>query len=400
MTVMNTIQTQTQSTPTLPRSKDTDQPGFSLVFGPHEFDRIQNKAAAINQSATVSQVESVLQSAKAGKTLSIDDLHILLSDTADALLEEMAVVARDITLRRFGRTMQMYAPMYLSNICYSNCTYCGFAYHNKIKRLTLTPAQIVADADVLYNQGMRHILLLTGEAYRETPVEYIGAACESIRDKFPSISIEVYPLKETDYRYLRQKGVDGLTVYQETYDPVRYKEVHLKGMKSNMTWRLDCPDRGGRAGLRKLSIGALLGLSDPTAEVVSLATHARYLLKNYWQSQLSVSLPRLRPAEGLTDVPHIADRQYVRYWLALRLFLPDAGLTLSTRESSQFRDQMMQICITQVSAGSHTEPGGYSGLDSTEQFSIDDNRSIAEVAKAIEAIGKEPVFTDWVTILK
>lgn len=375
--------------------------GFTKEFDPNRFERITNQIKTIEATHTSHNVEAVINEAAMGRQLSEDQFLLLISNLADPLLEDMAVVARDITLKRFGRTMLLYAPLYLSNVCYSNCTYCGFAYGNDIIRRTLTSFEIKADADIIYANGIRHILLLTGEAYRETPVSFIANAADQLKDQFPSISIEVYPLKENDYSQLRKHGVDGLTVYQETYNPVRYKQVHLKGMKSNMNWRLDCPDRGGRAGLRRLSIGALLGLSSqPAAEVASVGFHGRYLMKNYWQSQLLVSLPRLRPAEGLTDVPHIADREYVRYWLALRLFMPDAGLTLSTRESSQFRDQMMKICITQVSAGSHTEPGGYSGSNATEQFSIDDTRSVSQMAKAIESIGKEPVFTDWVGMLK
>lgn len=376
------------------------KPGFSLVFDPSEFGRIRAKIRHIEETATTEQAEAALLSVEAGHALSEEQFYVLASKVADPLLEEMAVLARNITLQRFGRTILLYSPLYLSNVCYSKCTYCGFGFGNDIRRRTLTPEEIIADAEVIHAQGIRHILLLTGEAYRETPVQYIGDAAEALRSKFSSIGIEVYPLKEKDYAYLRERGVDGLTVYQETYDPERYKEVHLKGMKALMNWRLDCADRGGRAGMRRLAIGALLGLSDPTAEVISLGLHGRYLLKNYWQSQLSLSLPRLRPAAGVTDVPHIADRQYVRYWLALRLFLPDAGFALSSRESAAFRDHMMQICITQVSGGARTEPGGYSGLEATEQFSRDDTRSAAEMARAIEAIGKEPVFTDWAPLLK
>lgn len=376
------------------------KPGFSLVFDPSEFQRIRAKIRHIEETATAKQAESALLSVEAGHSLTEEQFMILASKVADPLLEDMAILARNITLQRFGRTILLYAPLYLSNVCYSKCIYCGFGFGNDIRRRTLTPEQILAEAEVLHRQGIRHILLLTGEAYRETSVRYIGDAAEALRSKFSSIGIEVYPLKETDYIYLRERGVDGLTVYQETYDPDRYRQVHLKGMKALMNWRLDCADRGGRAGMRKLAIGALLGLSDPTAEVISLGRHARYLLKHYWQSQLSISLPRLRPAAGVTEVPHIADRQYVRYWLALRLFLPDAGFTLSSRESASFRDHMMRICITQVSGGARTEPGGYTGLEATEQFHRDDIRSVAEMAKAIQAAGKEPVFSDWSPLLK
>lgn len=376
------------------------EPGFSAHFDPGAFDRLGRRIADIENGSTSGRVRSILSELRNRQPLREDDFLVLLSRAADPYLEEMAVLAREITMQRFGRTVLLYAPLYLSNVCYSTCTYCGFAYGHNIRRRTLTIDEAVADADVLHRQGIRHILLLTGEAYRDTPVSYIGEAASALSSRFPSIGIEVYPLKEKDYSMLREKGVDGLTVYQETYDPLRYAQVHPKGMKSLMNWRLDAPDRGGRAGLRRLSIGALLGLSDATTEVAALGLHARYLLRNYWQSSLSVSLPRLRPATEVHELPTVPDRDYVRYWLALRLFLPDAGLVLSSRETASFRDRMMGICITQVSAGARTEPGGYSGSEATEQFHRSDERSVADMAAAVAACGKEPVFTDWAPVLK
>lgn len=369
---------------------------FSTLFDSLSFPltagRISSRSAA--------EVESALDRASSGIALDQNDLEALLSPAARSYLEPMAGLAQELTRRRFGNTIQIYAPLYLSNECRSSCTYCGFSYENTIRRKTLTMEELQAEADVLYQTGIRHILLLTGEDYRNTPIRYLAEAARLLRDRFSSISIEVYPLKEEDYALLRGEGVDGLAVYQETYDKDRYAQVHLRGMKKNMRFRLECPDRAGRAGIRKIAVGALLGLSDPAAETFFVAMHARYLIQNFWQTQVSVSLPRLRAAQGLDEPPIIADADYVRYLCALRLFLPDAGLVLSTREGAVFRDHMSGLCITQMSAGSRTEPGGYSGMETGEQFEIEDNRSVAEFSRALRSRGMEPVFTDWSPILK
>lgn len=392
--------------------------GFSRVMAELNFDdlaysisgaqafqhsMVPDRAAAYagQTPPDANDVRAALARARSETELSPLDLRALLSPAADAFLEETAELAQAITRKRFGRVVQLYAPMYLSNHCFSKCSYCGFSFGNDIKRLTLSIPRAVEEADLLHAQGIRHILLLTGEAYRETPVEYMGQAIEAIAQKFPSVSIEVYPLNEDDYRFLRGKGLDGLAVYQETYDPVRYKQVHLAGMKSRLEYRLDCPDRAGRAGLRRIAVGSLLGLSDPAADAYCTALHARYLLKQYWQSQIALSLPRLRPAEGVTDLPEIPDREYARYLFAMRLFLPDAGLNLSTRESQRMRDNLAGLVVTHMSAGSRTEPGGYGApREADEQFSIDDDRSIAEVRMALEDRGLEPVFVDWAPVLK
>ncbi|MBL8019032.1 MAG: 2-iminoacetate synthase ThiH [Leptospirales bacterium] len=345
-------------------------------------------------------VTRALQRSASGATLDASDLIALISPAARESLEAMARLAQETTRRRFGNIIQIYAPMYLSNECRSSCTYCGFSYENDIRRHTLTIAETEREADLLYTQGIRHVLLLTGEDYKNTPVRYLSEVCRKLSNRFSSISIEVYPLKEEDYKNLRDDGVDGLAVYQETYDPEVYARVHLRGVKKNMEFRLDCPDRAGRAGIRKIALGALLGLADPVGEVFALAAHARYVMHQYWQSQVSISLPRLRPAEGLTVVPVIPDRTYVQYLLALRLYLPDAGLILSTREPAEFRDHLSRICITQMSAGSKTEPGGYSGLPTDVQFEIEDTRSVDEFCRALRSNGLEPVFTDWNAILK
>jgi len=332
--------------------------------------------------------------------LEFQDFAALLSPSAEPYLEELAQAARSITLQRFGSTMKLYAPLYLSNECKSSCTYCGFSFENKIHRRTLSINEALAEADILYQQGIRHILLLTGEDYRQTPVEYIGEIAQQLSEKFPSIGIEVYPLKTEDYQRLRTRGVDSLAVYQETYDPEVYRQVHLRGVKKSMKFRMDCPDRAGRAGLRRIAIGALLGLSDPPTDVFFAALHAKHLMKSFWKTEISISLPRLRPAAGFDPVSLIPDRMYVQFLCALRLFLPDVGLTLSTRESTHLRNNLANICITNMSAGSRTEPGGYSGTEATAQFQIEDTRSISEVVEFLKSSGKEPVFIDWTPVMK
>lgn len=327
--------------------------------------------------------------------LAPEDLIVLLSPAAGARLEELAARAQYLTRKRFGRVMQLYAPLYLSNECRSTCTYCGFSYENDIRRKTLRRDEIAREGDLLHAAGHRQVLLLTGEEHLRAPVDYLAEAADVLAERFPSIAIEVYPLKAEDYERLSAHGVDGLAVYQETYDPVRYRQVHLRGQKKKLEYRLDCPDRAGRAGLRRIAIGALLGLSDPAAEVYCAALHARYLMKNYWSTQISVSLPRLRAAAGFKNAPELPDALYLQYLCALRLFLPDAGIILSTRESPRLRDALAPICITHMSAGSRTEPGGYSDSGATEQFQIEDLRSVPEITAMLEGLALEPVFLDW-----
>jgi 2-iminoacetate synthase len=332
--------------------------------------------------------------------LTDEELKALLSPAADPLLEEIAVRARDITRRRFGNTIQLYAPLYLSNECRSSCTYCGFSHENRIRRKTLTEEEILREADYLYREGIRHILLLTGEDYHHTPLSYISGAASLIGDRFASIGVEVYPLKEEEYATLRNSGVDSLTVYQETYDPERYAEVHRRGVKKRMRFRLECPDRGGAAGMRRIAIGALLGLSDPAAEVYMVARHARHLMRNYWRTQISVSLPRLRFAEGFEKVPGIPDRMFVRLLSALRLYLPDAGILLSTRETPGMRDNLAGLCVTTMSAGSRTDPGGYTGESGSRQFDIEDTRSVSAIRAMLIKRGLDPVCVDWAAEMK
>jgi len=345
--------------------------------------------------ATARDVERSLQTERR----SFRDVLSLLSPAAEPYLESMAQIAHNITVRRFGRIIQMYAPIYVSSECTNSCVYCGFNRHNAIERATLTLEEAVREGETLHREGFRHVLLVSGESPKHASVDYLCAVAERLRPLFASISIEVYPLDTDEYRALIASGVDGLTIYQETYHKGRYAEVHPAGRKRNYKWRLDTPDRGGEAGFRRLNIGSLLGLSDWRVEGGFMAFHAAYLTRRFWKSQISVSFPRLRPAAGGYEPEFpVGDPEMVQLMCALRLFLPDAGLVLSTRESRELRDNLVPLGVTQMSAGSKTAPGGYASKPEAEgQFEVSDQRSPDEVAHMIASRGYEPVWKDWDT---
>jgi 2-iminoacetate synthase len=326
------------------------------------------------------------------------DFAALLSPAAAGRLEDMAALARATTRRRFGPTVHLFAPLYLSNECVSVCTYCGFSAGNDIARRTLTPEEVAAEGRALVSQGFRHLLLVSGEHARIVSKDYLRACVEALAPFVPSLSLEVQVWDTDTYRSLAAAGCDGLVVYQETYERAAYERVHLKGKKRNYEWRLSGPDRGAEAGMRRLGIGALFGLQpDWRAEALALATHARALLRRWWRTEVTVSLPRLRPCAGTPDPPEgLDDRSFVQLLCALRLLLPDVGIVLSTRESAGFRDAVLPLGITHLSAGSHTEPGGYAGPSGAEpQFAVADLRSPAEVAAYLRARGYDPVWKDW-----
>jgi 2-iminoacetate synthase len=362
---------------------------FVETLSKYPWDQIR---AAI-KGKTISDVECALRAEKR----TYDDLLALLSPSAFPLLEEMARKAHQLTVQRFGRIIQMYAPIYVSSECTNTCVYCGFNRHNRIRRATLTLKDVIREGNSLSRSGFGHILLLTGESPGHVTVNDLGMIAAKLRHLFASISIEVYPMDTASYGQLIQKGVDGLTIYQETYHRGRYAEIHPSGPKRDYDRRLDTPDRGGQAGFRRLNIGALLGLADWRVEGALVGLHAAYLMRRYWQSHISISFPRLRPAVGgYRPKCPVDDADMVQLICALRLFLPDAGLVMSTREPQQFRDNLVPMGVTHMSAGSKTAPGGYSMELKTEgQFEISDGRSPDEVAKAIAAAGYEPVWKDW-----
>jgi 2-iminoacetate synthase len=345
------------------------------------------------EAKTAGDVERAL----AAERLRPEDLQALLSPAAAPFLEQMAARAHRLTLQRFGKNILLYAPLYLSNLCVNGCRYCGFSASNQVPRRTLTLDEVWTEAQVLHEQGFRHILLVTGESPKTVDNDYLAACVERIRPLFSSISIEVYPMETEGYRQMVGAGVDGLTIYQETYNRDLYEEMHPFGKKRDYDFRLLTPERGGAAGLRRIGIGFLLGLGEFRSEAFFLGLHALHLSRHYWRTQVSVSFPRIRPADGGFQPLHpVSDRDFVQLLCALRLLLPDAGLVLSTRESAALRDNLLPLGITQMSAGSCTAPGGYADKDlSTQQFAIDDDRSPEEVCRLIRARGYEAVWKDW-----
>jgi 2-iminoacetate synthase len=330
-------------------------------------------------------------------SLSLDDLAALLSPAATPFLEEMAQASHQRTVERFGRTMQLYAPLYLSNVCGNICTYCGFSAQNRVERLILDDEAILAEAAALAKMGMQHVLLLTGESPR-VGTDYLVHALRLLRPHFASLSFEVQPLDVGDYLRFGQEGASAVMVYQETYDPAAYTRHHLRGPKANMGYRLETPDRLGQAGVKKIGIGALYGLSDWQAEAWFVGLHLRYLEEHYWRARTSISFPRLRPHEGddTLALSTFGERDLVQVMCAFRLFSQEVELSLSTRESARFRNHAFRLGITSMSAGSRTNPGGYAhSQDSLGQFTIDDARSPAEVAAFLRAQGYEPVWKDW-----
>jgi 2-iminoacetate synthase len=364
---------------------------FETMWRKHDFRTVADRIAGKNAA----DVGHALGRGRG--SLSLDDLAALLSPAAAPFLEEMAQASHRRTVERFGRTMQLYAPLYLSNVCGNICTYCGFSAQNRVERLVLDDEAVLAEAAVLAKLGMQHVLLLTGESPRVGP-DYLVHALRLLRPRFASLSFEVQPLEVDDYARFSQEGTSAVMVYQETYNPLAYARHHLRGPKANMGYRLETPDRLGQAGVKKIGIGALYGLSDWRAEAWFVGLHLRYLEERYWRSRTSISFPRLRPHEGddAMALSTFGERDLVQAICAFRLFSQEVELSLSTRESARFRNHAFRLGITAMSAGSRTNPGGYAHTQaSLEQFSIDDSRSPAEVAGFLRAQGYEPVWKDW-----
>lgn len=328
-----------------------------------------------------------------------EKLLTLISPAAENYLEDMAHLAHRLTIQRFGRTIKLYAPLYLSNYCENSCRYCGFNKENKSERTRLTIDQAVEEANIIASEGFRDILLVSSEDRQFISIDYLAELARKLRDKFASISIEVYQMSGVEYAKLFEAGIEGVTLYQETYDREAYSYYHPSGPKADYNNRLDTPVHIAAAGMREVGLGVLLGLTDWRLETLALAEHAHYLIKRYWQSHISFSFPRLRPAYevGSSQFRHLlSDKNLVQMITALRLCFADAGLVLSTRERAQLRDHLVKLGITKLSAGSKTNPGGYSGHSGAiEQFEIDDNRSPAQVADMIKQQGFEPVWKDW-----
>ncbi len=349
---------------------------------------------------TVDDVKTALQASH----LRIKDLAALLSPVADRFLPAMAQLSAAITSRRFGKTIQLYAPLYLSSFCTNRCVYCGFSVDNKIERRVLTHAEVVQEAEILHRRGFGHILLVSGEAPARVGVNYFENIALRLRDKFASVSIEVQPLATEEYARLFAAGITSVAVYQETYDRQTYSRVHLGGLKCDFDYRLETPARVAGAAMREVGIGVLLGLSDWRSEGLALGLHLAWLRKSFWRTSFTVSFPRLRPAEGaFSPLVSVSERNLSQLIFALRIFDPDVGLVLSTREEARYRDGMIGLSPTRYSAGSCTVPGGYGSNREDvagEQFEVGDHRSINEMCLAIKERGFDPVCKDWDAIFQ
>ncbi len=352
----------------------------------------------ILRTATPLDVRQVLQKG----SLREKDFLILLSSAAEPFLEQMAQKAHEITIRQFGKTILLYTPMYLSNFCTNQCSYCGFSTGNRIARKQLTLEEVEKEARAIADTGLKHILILTGDARNMASIEYLKSCIHILSRYFTSISIEIYALEAQEYRELIHAGVDALTLYQETYNPELYRELHGKGPKSDYRFRLEAPERACREKIRAVNIGALLGLDAWQTEAFMTGIHAAYLQDRFPEVEVSISLPRMRPHAGEFQPRFIVkDRNLIQILLAFRLFMPRAGITISTRESEAFRNNILRLGVTKMSAGSTTRVGGHTNSeDNTGQFEICDHRTVSEIKSFIQSHGYQPVFKDWQPILE
>lgn len=350
-------------------------------------------------------------------------LESLLSDPHPDSLERLARQSQQSTRRHFGRTMRIFAPLYLSNECVNNCSYCGFSRDADILRTTLTVEQVVTEARHLHQQGLRNLLLVAGEHPKFVSEGYLQECLDALKPFIPTLGIEVGPMEDTQYREIVHHGAEGLVVYQETYDRLVYETLHTAGPKKNFDWRLDCPERAYAGGFRRIGIGALFGLADWKLEAMALCAHLEYLYRHCWKAQMTVAFPRMRPYAGnyhYTPDPsrYLADKDLLRLVCALRILFPQVGIVMSTREPAGLRDALAPLGVTHMSAGARTEPGGYTGAGSedlhltvkgrrvelksatgcekaTEQFRINDTRSMAEIAQMLRQQQIDPVWKDW-----
>ncbi len=378
-------------------------------------------------SSSLSASPQSVQESLAKSKLSLADFASLISPAAAGWLEPISARAQKLTQQRFGKVMRLFAPLYVSNECINNCKYCGFSRDNPILRVTLSLDEVKREAAALRAQGFRNILLVAGEHPKFVSNDYLAECTRAVQTEVPGVSLEVGPMEISDYKPIVAAGADGLVVYQETYDRQVYDAMHTAGPKKNFDWRLETPERAYAAGFRRLGIAALYGLADWRHEAISVAAHANYLLRHCWKAQITISMPRLRPSAGeFQPLTHLTDRELAQLVCAFRLMFPDVGIVLSTRETPRLRDGLMSLGITMMSAGSHTEPGGYTGAgrdkihrtergrivelaagssewaateqratNATVQFEISDSRSPQEVAELIRGRGYEPVWKDW-----
>lgn len=348
---------------------------------------------AIN-SKTARDVEIALSK----EHLNIDDFMALISPAAEPYIENMAQLSHKYTMERFGKTISMYIPLYVSNACSNYCVYCGFNHNNPMQRTTLTMEQVKAECEAIRRLGpFENLLIVSGEFPSVNGVDYIEKVLQTARPYFNNLTIEVMPMKENDYYRLTQSGLNGVVCFQETYNEANYKKYHPKGMKSIYEWRLNGYDRMGAAGVHKIGMGVLIGLEDWRTDVTMLARHLQYLRRNYWRTRYSINFPRMCPSEGGYQPKVVmSDKELAQLTFAFRLFDHDVDISYSTRENPAFRANMLRLGVTSMSAGSKTEPGGYAtSPDALEQFEVSDDRTPLEVANEIRALGYEAVWKDW-----
>lgn len=362
---------------------------FSQFLREFDFGPWHQKAAQANDA----DVSAVLTKSH----IALDDLPVLLSSQCLSHLDALAKRAQAVTRQRFGNTIQLYIPLYISNRCQNACLYCGFSTANRTPRKTLGIEEILDECNHIRNLGFRNLLLVSGETPELLQNNFLESIIKHLAKDFASLSIEVQPFDESVYRTLCEAGLDGVTLYQETYDPLVYTQVHPSGSKSNYPYRLDTMDRAAAAGVRKINIGALLGLGDPVYEAFRVALHCRYLLTRHWRSSVAISFPRMRESESRYRAPYpVDDRRFIQIMLAFRLVFPDQDLVLSTREPAALRDVLSSIAVTYMSAGSKTSPGAYTKSDTAcSQFELEDTRSVEEIRSTLNANGLDVVWKDW-----
>lgn len=363
------------------------------------YDEIKKYDWDSTTQCIMSKTDDDVRRALGKQRCDIDDFMALISPAADKYLEQMARLSRKLTRERFGKTISMFIPVYISNSCANSCVYCGFHVQNKMKRTVLSEEQIIAEYEAIKRLGpFDSILVLTGENPKVASVEYIGRALELAKPYFNNLQVEVMPLSTADYQLLRDKGLNGVVCFQETYNEKNYKNYHPRGPKSDYQWRVNGYDRMGMAGVHKIGMGVLIGLEDWRTDATMLARHLRYMEKTYWRTQYSVNFPRMRCAEngGFRPNTVMSDRELAQLTFAMRIFDHDVDISYSTRETATVRDNMATLGVTTMSAESHTEPGGYANpRQSLAQFETSDNRTAREVAAALKAIGMEPVWKNW-----
>ena len=369
--------------------------GFADLIEEYDWD----KSIEFVNSVTPDDVDAVLEKASTSfGLLTPEDLAVLISPAATNRLEDMAAIAKSITDRRFGKTISLYIPMYVGNACTNKCVYCGFNHDNDFSRTILSQEQIEEECKAIKELGpFQNLLLVAGEYPALCGIDYLEKVLETCRPYFHNLTLEVQPMKAVDYKRLTESGLNGVVCFQETYNKKAYPKYHPRGMKSHFDWRLNGFDRMGEAGLHKIGMGALLGLEDWHGEAIMLGRHLRYLQKKYWRSRYSINFPRLRPSEsGFKPNFIVSDRDIVQLSCAFRIFDPDLDISFSTRETPAFRDSIIGLGVTSLSAGSKTEPGGYGHpKEALEQFEVSDSRSPKEVETAIRNRGYDPIWKDW-----